>query len=98
MSRKTLDLFSSSGDQQEQPFVQVNADHSVWIKKQRLAAINTGWHAMLMSFEVRTGQTSPLISGVRRAQVPRARAGRRHAGLTAGAARAVGPVCHRVRW
>jgi hypothetical protein len=25
-------LFSSSGDQQEQPFAQVNADHSIWIK------------------------------------------------------------------
>ena len=25
-------LFSSSGDQQKQPFVQVNADHSIWIK------------------------------------------------------------------
>jgi hypothetical protein len=24
-------LFSSSGDQQEQPFVQVNADRSIWI-------------------------------------------------------------------
>jgi hypothetical protein len=25
-------LFFSSGDQQEQPFVQVNADRSIWIK------------------------------------------------------------------
>jgi hypothetical protein len=25
-------LFSSSGDQQEQPFVQVNADRGIWIK------------------------------------------------------------------
>jgi hypothetical protein len=25
-------LFSSSADQQEQPFVQVNANHSLWIK------------------------------------------------------------------
>jgi hypothetical protein len=25
-------LFSSSDDQQEQPFVQVNADRSIWIK------------------------------------------------------------------
>jgi hypothetical protein len=32
MVRKTLGLFSSSGDQQEQPFAQVNADHSIWIK------------------------------------------------------------------
>jgi hypothetical protein len=32
MVRKNLGLFSSSGDQQEQPFVQVNADHSIWIK------------------------------------------------------------------
>jgi hypothetical protein len=32
MVRKILGLFSSSVDQQEQPFVQVNADHSIWIK------------------------------------------------------------------
>jgi len=32
MVRKNLGLISSSGDQQEQPFVQVNADHSIWIK------------------------------------------------------------------
>jgi hypothetical protein len=32
MVRKKLGLFSSSVDQQEQPFVQVNADHIVWIK------------------------------------------------------------------
>jgi hypothetical protein len=32
MVRKNLRLFSSSGDQQEQPFVQANADHSIWIK------------------------------------------------------------------
>jgi hypothetical protein len=32
MVRKNLELISSSGDQQEQPFVQVNADHSIWIK------------------------------------------------------------------
>jgi hypothetical protein len=30
--RKILGLFSSSGDQQEQPFVQVNAYRSIWIK------------------------------------------------------------------
>jgi hypothetical protein len=30
--RKILGLFSSAGDQQEQPFVQVNADRSIWIK------------------------------------------------------------------
>jgi hypothetical protein len=37
--------------------VQVNADHGVWIKKQRMAAASgTGWHAMLMSSEARTGQ------------------------------------------
>jgi hypothetical protein len=50
MVRKNLGLFSSSGDQQEQPFVQVNADRSIWIKQQRLAAIRTGWREMLMSF------------------------------------------------
>jgi hypothetical protein len=32
MVRKILGLFSSSGDQQEQPFAQVNANHSSWIK------------------------------------------------------------------
>jgi len=32
MVRKNLGLFSSLGDQQEQPLVQVNADHSIWIK------------------------------------------------------------------
>jgi hypothetical protein len=32
MVRKILGRFSSSGDQQEQPLVQVNADRSIWIK------------------------------------------------------------------
>ena len=32
MVKKTRGLFSSSGDQQEQPFAQVNAVHSIWIK------------------------------------------------------------------
>jgi hypothetical protein len=32
MVRKILELSSSSGDQQEQPFAQVNADRSIWIK------------------------------------------------------------------
>jgi hypothetical protein len=32
MVRKTLGLFFSSGDQQEQPFVQVNEHRSIWIK------------------------------------------------------------------
>jgi hypothetical protein len=43
MERKNPGLFSSSGDQQEQPFVQVNADRSIWINKQRLAASSIGW-------------------------------------------------------
>jgi hypothetical protein len=30
--KENLGLFSSSGDQQEQPFVQVNAYRSIWIK------------------------------------------------------------------
>jgi hypothetical protein len=50
MVRKNLGLFSSSGDQQEQPFVQVNADRSIWIKWERLAASSSGWRTMLMSF------------------------------------------------
>jgi hypothetical protein len=32
MVRKNLGRFSSSGDQQEQPFVQVDAHRSSWIK------------------------------------------------------------------
>jgi len=32
MVRKNLGLFSLSADQQEQPFMQVNADRSIWIK------------------------------------------------------------------
>jgi hypothetical protein len=32
MVRKIWGLFSSSGNQQEQPFVQVNADCTIWIK------------------------------------------------------------------
>jgi hypothetical protein len=47
--KENTGLFSSSGDQQEQPFAQVNADRSIWIKWQRLAAIGTGWREMLMS-------------------------------------------------
>jgi hypothetical protein len=50
MVRKILGLFSSSGDQQEQPFVQVIADRSIWIKWQRLAATSIGCRTMLMSF------------------------------------------------
>jgi hypothetical protein len=32
MVRKNPGLFSSSADQQEQPFMQVNAYRSIWIK------------------------------------------------------------------
>jgi len=32
MVRKNPRLFTSPDDQQEQPFVQVNAYHSIWIK------------------------------------------------------------------
>jgi hypothetical protein len=32
MVRKNLGLFSSPGDQQEQPFMQVMAHRSIWIK------------------------------------------------------------------
>jgi hypothetical protein len=63
MVRKILGLFSSSADQQEQPFVQVNADRSIWIKYQRVAAISIGWHTMLMSFWRRAGQINRLVSG-----------------------------------
>jgi hypothetical protein len=49
MVRKTRGVFSSSADQQEQSFVQVNADRSIWIKEQRLAAISSGWRKILMS-------------------------------------------------
>ena len=63
MVRKTLGLFSSSGDQQEQPFAQVNADPSIWIKSQRVAASSTGWRLMLMSFRARIRQMNRLVSG-----------------------------------
>jgi hypothetical protein len=63
MVRKILGLFSSSGDQQEQPFAQVDADRSIWIKEQRLAAIGIGWRTMLMSFRARIRQTNRLVSG-----------------------------------
>jgi hypothetical protein len=53
MVRKIRGLFSSSVDQQEQPFVQVNADRSISIKQQRLAAIGIGWRAMLMNSQAR---------------------------------------------
>jgi hypothetical protein len=53
MVRKNWGYSPSSGDQQEQPFVQINADRSIWIKWQRLAAISTGWRTMLMSFWMR---------------------------------------------
>jgi len=53
MVRKNLGLFSSSGDQQEQLFVQANAYRSIWIKSQRLAAISTGWRPILMSSQAR---------------------------------------------
>jgi hypothetical protein len=63
MVRKNPGLFSSSADQQEQPFMQVNADHSIWIKWHRLAASSIGWRPMLMSFRPRTGQINWLVSG-----------------------------------
>jgi hypothetical protein len=63
MVRKIRRLFSSSGDQQEQPFVQVNADHSIWISKQRLATSSTGWRLMLMTFKARIRQIDWLVSG-----------------------------------
>jgi hypothetical protein len=63
MARKNLRRFFSSGDQQEQPFVQVNADHSIWIKQQGLAATGTGWRPMLMSFWARTRQMNRFVSG-----------------------------------
>jgi len=56
MVRKNLGRILLVRDQQEQPFVQVNADRSIWIKWQRVAAISTGWRKMLMSFWSRTGQ------------------------------------------
>jgi hypothetical protein len=56
-------LFSSSGDQQEQPFVQANADRSIWIKWQRVAGTGTGWRKMLMSFLARSRQINRLVFG-----------------------------------
>ena len=43
MVRKNLGLFSSPGDQQKQPFMQVNAYHSIWIK---VAATSSSWHRL----------------------------------------------------
>jgi hypothetical protein len=63
MVGKTLGLFLLIGDQQEQPFMQVNDDRSIWIKYQRLAAISIGWRPMLMSFRTRTRQINRLVSG-----------------------------------
>jgi hypothetical protein len=63
MVRKNLGLFLLIGDQQEQPFAQVNWDHSIWIKWHRLAASSTGWRAMLMSFQARIRQINQLVSG-----------------------------------
>jgi hypothetical protein len=63
MVRKILGLFSSSGDQQEQPFVQVKGYRSIWIKWQRVAAISIGWRTMLMSFRTKIGQINRLVSG-----------------------------------
>jgi hypothetical protein len=53
MVRIILELFFSSGDQQEQPLGQVNADPSIWIEQQRVAATGTGWRPMLMSSQAR---------------------------------------------
>jgi hypothetical protein len=50
MVRKNWGLFSSSDGQEEQPFIQVNADRSIWINWQRVAATGTSWREMLMSF------------------------------------------------
>jgi hypothetical protein len=63
MVRKNLGQFSSPDDQQEQPFVQVNADRSIWIKWQRLAATGIGWRKMLMSLRTRIRQINRLVSG-----------------------------------
>jgi hypothetical protein len=53
MVRKNRGLFSSSADQQEQPFVQVVVHRGIWIKWERLAATSTVWRTMLMSSEAR---------------------------------------------
>jgi hypothetical protein len=63
MVRKNPELFSSSRDQQEQPFVLVKADRSIWIKWQRVAAISIGWRTMLMSSQARIRQINRLVSG-----------------------------------
>jgi hypothetical protein len=64
MVRNIQGLFLSFGDQQEQPFVQANADHSPWIKWQRMAVVSTGWRPMLMSSGREAGQMRPCISGI----------------------------------
>src|SRR6266545_3623221 len=72
MVRKNLGLFSSSGDQQEQPFVQANVYRSIWIKWQRVAAISNGWRTMLMSFRKRIRQMNRLSNGFASADDPAA--------------------------
>jgi hypothetical protein len=42
--------------------MQVNADRSIRIKWQRVAAISTGWPPMLMSFRARIRQINRLGS------------------------------------
>jgi hypothetical protein len=63
MVRKILRLFSSSADQQEQPYAQVNAHGSIWINWQGLAASSTGWRPMLMSSRAKSRQMNRLVSG-----------------------------------
>jgi hypothetical protein len=43
MVRKILGLFSSSGAQQQQPFVQVTADNRIW---DQVASSSSNWHRL----------------------------------------------------
>jgi hypothetical protein len=51
--------------------MQVKCDYSIWTEWQRVAASGTGWHAMLMSSEMRSGRNDRCIS--RPTPTPRSR-------------------------
>jgi hypothetical protein len=63
LQRQTGAYISSSGDQQEWPFVQVRVEYSLSSKQQRVAPSGTGWTIFRMSFQPRIGQSSRRFSG-----------------------------------
>jgi hypothetical protein len=63
LQRQTGGISPTSGDQQEQPFVQVRPEYSVSSKWQRVAPSGTGWTKFRMSFRPGIGQSSRRFSG-----------------------------------